>query len=84
MDQAESFEAPSSFNTRLAYKINKSLYKLKKSGRNWHNVFHCLLLDNRFVQSPVDNCMSTKQFRSKIVVTLVWGNDIITTAMTWF
>ena len=46
----------SSSNGRLVYKLNKSLYGLKQSGGNWNNVLHRLLLDNQFVQSPVDNC----------------------------
>ena len=77
VDQAEGFEAPSSSNGRLMYKLNKSLHGLKQSGRNWNNVLHCFLLDNQFVQSPVDNCMYTKQLRSKMVVILVWVEDII-------
>jgi len=80
MDQAEGFEAPSSSNGRLVYKLNKSLYGLKQSGRNWNNVLHCFLLDNQFVQSPVDNCMYTKQFGSKMVVIPVWADDIIIAA----
>ena len=87
MDQAEGFKAPSSSNGRLAYKLNKSLYGLKQSGRNWNNVLHCFLLDNQFVQSPIDNCMYTiKQFGSKMVVILVWVDDIIIAAsgMTWY
>ena len=80
MDQAEGFEAPSSSNGRLVYKLNKSLYGLKQSGRNWNNVLHCFLLDNQFVQSPVDNCMYTKQFGGKLVVILVWVDNIIIAA----
>ena len=80
MDQAEGFKAPSSSNGRLVYKLNKSLYGLKQSGRNWNNVLHCFLLDNQFVQSPIDNCMYTKQFGSKMVVILVWVDDIIIAA----
>ena len=47
MDQAEGFETPSGSNGRLVYKLNKSLYGLKQSGRNWNNVLHCFLLDNQ-------------------------------------
>ena len=53
MDQAEGSEVPSGSGGRLVYKLNKSLYGLKQSGRNWNQVLHCLLLENSFVQSPV-------------------------------
>lgn len=42
------------------YKLNKSLYGLKQSGRNWNHVLHCFLLENSFAQSPVDNCVYAK------------------------
>ena len=65
MDQAEGIEAPSNYNRRLVYKLNKSLCGLKQSGRKWNNVLYRFLLDNQFVQSPVDNCMYSKQSGSK-------------------
>ena len=80
MDQAEGFEVPSSSNGRLVYKLNKSLYGLKQSCRNWNNVLHCFLLDNQFIQNPVDDCVYIKQSGSKMVVMLVWVDDIIIAA----
>ena len=41
-------------------KLNKSLYGLKQSGRNWNNLIHKFLIDNNFDQSLVDNCVYTK------------------------
>ena len=64
MDQAEGFEVPSGSEGRLVYKLNKSLYGLKQSGRNWYHVLHCFLLENSFVQSG-------------FVAMLVWVDDII-------
>lgn len=46
MDQAEGFEFPSVSEGKLVYKLNKSLYGLKQSGRNWNHVLHCFLLEN--------------------------------------
>ena len=43
-------------------------------------MLHCFLLDNKFVQTPVDNCMYSKQFESKMLVILVWVDDIIIAA----
>ena len=80
MDQAEGFEVPSESGGRLVYKLNKSLYGLKQSGRNWNHVLHCFLLENSFVQSPVDNCVYTKHVKSGFVPMLVWVDDIIIAA----
>ena len=80
MDQAEGFEVPSGREGKLVYKLNKSLYGLKQSGRNWNHVLHCFLLENDFVQSPVDNCVYTKEVGSGLVAMLVWVDDIIIAA----
>ena len=80
MDQAEGFEVPPGSEGKLVYKLNKSLYGLKQSGRNWNHVLHCFLLENDFVQSPVDNCVYTKQVGSGLVAMLVWVDDIIIAA----
>ena len=62
------------------YKLNKSLYGLKQSGRNWNHVLDCFLLENRYVQSPVDNCVYIKHVGSGFVVMLIWVDDIIIAA----
>ena len=62
------------------YKLNKSLYGLKQAGENLSHVFHCFLLENSFVQSPVDNCVYTKHVGSGFVAMLVWVDDIIIAA----
>lgn len=46
MDQAEGFEVPLEGEGKPAFKLNKSLYGLKQSGRNWSHVLHCFLLEN--------------------------------------
>ena len=83
MDQAEGFEAPSSSNGRLMYKLSKSLYGLKQKGRVEIGT-KCYTVSyktcNQFIQSPVDNCVYTKQFRIKIIVMLVWVDGIIIAA----
>ena len=62
------------------YKLNKSLYGLKQSCRNWNHVLHCFLLENSFVQSPVDNCVYTKHVGSRLVAMLIWVDDMIIAA----
>ena len=80
MDQAEGFEVPSGSGGRLVYKLNKSLYGLKQSGRNWNHVLNCFLLENGFVQNPVDNCVYSKHVGSGFLAMLVWVDDIIIAA----
>ena len=49
LEQAEGFETPNSDeNQRLVYKLNKSLYGLKQSGRNWNMLLHKCLIENNF------------------------------------
>ena len=75
MDPAEGFEVPLEGGGKLVYNLNKSLHGLKESGRNWNHVLNCFLLENDFVQSPVDNCVKIKQDDSGLVAMLV--DDII-------
>ena len=45
MEQAEGFEVQRE-KGRLIYKLNKSLYGLKQSGRNWNSLLHSYLQAN--------------------------------------
>lgn len=77
MEQAEGFEVQSKNGEKLVYKLKKSLYGLKQSGRNWNNMLHNHLVENNFVQSPTDNCVYTKHEEGEIVVMIVWVDDLI-------
>lgn len=59
MEQPEGFkvEYPS---TNLVWKLNKSLYGLKQSGRNWNHILHNFLLENKYDQSLADPCVYTE------------------------
>jgi len=81
MEQAEGFETPNSDeNERLVYKLNKSLYGLKQSGRNWNMLLHKCLIENNFTQSSVDHCVYRKEVGEKKVFVLIWVDDIILAA----
>ena len=79
MDQAKGFETSSDSGEKLVYKLNKSLYGLKQSGRNWNSLLHNHLLENSFVTSDVDHCLYVKNVDGKLVM-LVWVDDLIIAA----
>ena len=79
MEQAEGFEVQRE-KGRLVYKLNKSLYGLKQSGRNWNSVMHSYLQANKFAQSPTDHCVYIRQVDKDIVIIVVWVDDLIIAA----
>jgi len=76
MEQLDGFEIPSNCEEVLVYKLNKSLYGLKQSGRNWNGMLHSCLLENSFLQSGVDNCVYVKQTEDKVIVIVIWVDDL--------
>ena len=79
MEQAEGFEVPGK-EGRLVYKLNKSLYGLKQSGRNWNNLLHSYLRANKFVQSPTDHCVYVQKIDGGIEIIVIWVDDLIIAA----
>lgn len=79
MEQAEGFEVTGK-ESRLVYKLNKSLYGLKQSGRNWNSLLHSYLQANKFAQSPTDHCVYIRQVDKDIVMIIVWVDDLIIAA----
>ena len=64
-------------NAHLVWKLNKSLYGLKQSGRNWHNLLHQYLQDMDFEQSSADPCVFIKHIENDVIILLVWVDYII-------
>ena len=60
--------------------MNKSLYGLKRSGRNWNVVLHNCLVENEFVQSSGGACVYFG--RPVLAIILIWVDDIIIAAKT--
>ena len=77
MEQPEGFEVSHGCEGKLVYKLNKSLYGLKQSGKNWNKMLNDYLLTNGYESNPVDPCVYTKQFVNGIVVILIWVDDLI-------
>ena len=72
-------EQPEGFKTnKLVYRLNKSLYGLKQSGRNWNKMLHECLIRNDFIQNPADHCVYMKQNERLLIVS--WVDDLIIAA----
>ena len=67
---------------RLVWKLNKSLYGLKQSGRNWNIVLNEFFQENDFTQSEVDACLYFKKSESVLIFIVVWVDDIVVAANT--
>lgn len=80
MEQPEGFKVKSETGEELVCKLNKSLYGLKQSGRNWNKTLHDFLTDNGFIQNPADHCVYSKQTESERVILLIWVDDLIIAA----
>ena len=56
LELAKGYEVPGK-DKKLVYKLNKTLYGLKQSSRNWNSVLNNELINNGFKQSLADPCM---------------------------
>ena len=59
------------------WRLRKSLYGLKQSGRNWQNLLHDYLIELNFKQSSADPCLYINRSGREVVILLVWVDDII-------
>ncbi|MCI4389198.1 hypothetical protein PGIGA_G00095200, partial [Pangasianodon gigas] len=80
MEQPEGYEQKSETGEKLVCKLEKSLYGLKQSGRNWNAMLHVCLIENDFTQNPADNCVYTKEKHDEKVILTVWVDDLIIAA----
>jgi len=80
MEQPQGYHVNSEKGEKLVCKLNKSIYGLKQSGRNWNMMLHDFLVENEFVQSQTDNCIYTKLTEKEKVILLVWVDDIVVAA----
>ena len=64
-------------NKNLVLKLNKSLYGLKQSGRNWNNTLDTFLKEEGFKRSLNDPCFYTRNDNTFLVH---WVDDIIIAA----
>ena len=77
MDQPEGFATMSEDEERKVYKLRKSPYGLKQSGRNWNKILHEHLVRAGFDRNPVDHCIYSKQVINNQVIVLIRVDDLI-------
>lgn len=77
LDQPDGYIEYDRDGNKLVWKLNKSLYGLKQSGRNWNNLFHSFLDSEQFKQSYADPCCYVKNDSNSILIIIIWVDDII-------
>ena len=77
INQPEGYEIYSNEGVKLVCKLNKSLYGLKQSGRNWNSLLDDFLKVNNFTPSYVDPCMYTMISESSVIICLIWVDDLL-------
>ena len=80
VEQPEGFKQESENGAKLVCKLQKSLYGLKQSGRNWNTMLHNYLVHEQFKQSIADPCVYTRITDVSKVIVIVWVDDIIIAA----
>lgn len=78
--QPEGYEVKSEDGEELVWKLNKSLYGLKQSGRNWNQLLHDYFIREGFQRNPVDHCVYLKKSGNSLIVALIWVDDIVIAA----
>ena len=78
--QPEGYEVKDKGGNLLVLKLNKSLYGLKQSGRNWNSLLHKFFVSNKFVQSALDPCVYFLRVDNNSVIILVWVDDLLLAA----
>lgn len=80
MQQPEGFEKKSDTGEKLVCKLQKSIYGLKQSGRNWNAMLHQCLIENDFVQNSADTCVYTRERHNEKAILVIWVDDLIIAA----
>ena len=62
---------------KLVWKLKKSLYGLKQSGKNWNECIHNFFIHSGFVRSDADPCLYHRTDDAGFVLLVVWVDDIV-------
>ena len=81
LQQPEGFEVTADSGEKLVYKLKKSIYGLKQSGRNWNKLLHDHLTNNGFQQNSADYCVYKKDVQNGgVIIVIIWVDDMIIAA----
>ena len=76
MDQPDGYQQGSSLHK---WELQKTLYGLKQSPREWNEVIHNFLIDEGFIQSKLDPCLYHKKTDSYEIIAGIYVDDVIST-----
>ena len=77
LEQPKGYEYTYGNGNNLVWRLKKSLYGLKQSGRMWNECFHSFLSANSFVQSLSDSCVYTKLEGKSIIILILFVDDVL-------
>ena len=80
IDQPEGFVKYDVNGKKLFFRLKKSIYGLKQSGRNWYELLHNFLLVEGFEMSLADSCVYCKKIDNLKIIIIFWVDDIIIAA----
>ena len=76
MDQPDGYDTGVKFEK---WKLNKTLYGLKQSPREWNEAIHNFILSEGFSQSQCDPCLYYKRTSDYQVIVDIYVDDVIAT-----
>ena len=81
MSQPKGYEKVNNNNVKMVCKLNKSIYGLKQSGRNWNKTLDKHLKSQGFIQSSHDPCLYLCYDKeNKLSMMAIWVDDIMIAA----
>ena len=78
VQQPKGFEKRGKNGEDLVLKLNKSLYGLKQSGRNWNDTFNAYLTEHDLQRSVNEPCLYFNKAQN--IFLLIWVDDILIAA----
>jgi hypothetical protein len=80
MGQIKGYEEDIGVGGKVVCKLNRSLYGLKQSGRNWNQMLHKFFVSYNFSQAKCDACVYMQARGSGVILILIWVDDMVISA----